>query len=158
MIFPVRSPSTCFQLVYSAVSTSDSCLTPAIARMVQAWMGTSPEVQNGLFERNKGRLVARGNHQRPGIDYGKSFSPVMRLKSLRTILALKSLRTILALKSLRTILALAVIRDLDVIQFDIASAYLHGTLKEGVYMSNQRATSLPGRKIGCGALRRAHMG
>ena len=103
-------------------------------------MGTSPEVQNGLFERNKGRLVARGNHQRPGIDYGKSFSPVMRLKSLRTILAL------------------AVIRDLDVIQFDITSAYLHGTPKEEVYMSNQRATSLPGRKIGCGALRRAHMG
>ena len=62
----------------------------------------------GLFERNKGRLVARGNHQCHGIDYG--------------------------VESLRTILALVVARDLDVIQFDITSAYLHGTLKEEVYM------------------------
>ena len=29
--------------------------------------------KNGVFEKNKGRLVAQGNHQRPGIDYGKSF-------------------------------------------------------------------------------------
>jgi Reverse transcriptase (RNA-dependent DNA polymerase) len=35
--------------------------------------------KNGVFEKNKGRLVAQGNHQRPGIDYGESFSPVMRL-------------------------------------------------------------------------------
>ena len=69
-----------------------------------------------LHRKHKGRLVARGNHQRPGIDYGESFSPVMRLESLRTILALDA------------------IRDLDVIQFDITSAYLHGTLKEEAYM------------------------
>ena len=59
--------------------------------------------RTAFFEKNKGRLVARGNHQRPGIDYGESFSPIMRLESLRTILAL------------------AAIRDLDIIQFDITS-------------------------------------
>ena len=64
--------------------------------------------KTAFFERNKGRLVARGNHQRPGIDYGELFSPFMRLEPLRTILAL------------------AAIRDLDVIQFDITSAYLEG--------------------------------
>ena len=62
------------------------------------------EFKNGVFEKNKGRLVARGNHQRPGVDNGESFSPVMRLESLRTILAL------------------AAIHDLDIIQFDITSA------------------------------------
>jgi len=72
--------------------------------------------KNGVFEKNEARLVARGNHQRPGVDYGESFSPVMRLESLRTLLAL------------------AAIRDLDVVQFDITSAYLHGTLKEELYM------------------------
>ena len=72
--------------------------------------------QIGLFERNKGRLVARGNHQCPGIDYGELFSPVMHLESLRTILALVA------------------VRNLDVIQFDITSAYLHGTFKEEVYI------------------------
>jgi len=72
--------------------------------------------QNGVFDKNKARLVARGNHQRPGIDYGESFSPVMRLESLRALLSL------------------AALRDFDIIQFDITSAYLHGTLKEDVYM------------------------
>ena len=79
----------------------------------------------GLFERNKGRLVAQSNHQRPGIDYGESFSPVMCLESLRTILAL------------------AAIRDLDVIQFDITSAHLHGTLKEEDYMEQSEGYIAP---------------
>ena len=92
-----------------------------------------------LFERNKGRPVARGNHRRPGIDYGEMFSPVMHLESLRTILTLVA------------------VRDLDFIQFDITSAYLHGQLKGvGASWSNQRVTLLPGREIGCGALRRAY--
>jgi Reverse transcriptase (RNA-dependent DNA polymerase) len=82
--------------------------------------------KNGGFERDKGRLVARGNHQRPGIDYGESFSPVMRLESLHTILAL------------------AATRDLDVIQFDITSAYLHGTLEEEVYMEQPDGYITPG--------------
>ena len=84
--------------------------------------------KNGIFERNKGRLVARGNHQRPGIDYGESFSPVMRLESLRTILAQ------------------AATRDLDVIQFDITSAYLHGTLKEEAYMEQPDGYITPGKE------------
>ena len=37
----------------------------------------------------------------------------------------------MGLESLRTIPTLAAIRDLGVIQFDITSAYLHGTLKGG---------------------------
>ena len=32
--------------------------------------------KKGVFEKNQGRLVARGNHQRPGIDYGESFCPL----------------------------------------------------------------------------------
>jgi len=51
-----------------------------------------------------GRVVVRDNHQRPGIDYRESISPVMCLGSLRTILAL------------------AAIRNLGIIQFDINSA------------------------------------
>ena len=84
--------------------------------------------KNRVFEKNKGQLVARGNLQCPGIDYGRSFSPIMRLESLRTILAL------------------AAIRDLKVIQFDITSAYLHGTLKEEVYMEQPEGYVAPGKK------------
>jgi len=50
------------------------------------------------------------------------------------------------LESLRTILALAAIRDLDVIQFDITSAYLHGTLKEEVYMEQPEGYVAPGKE------------
>ena len=81
-----------------------------------------------LFERNKGKLVARGNHPSPGIDYGESFSPVMRLESLHTTLAL------------------AAIRYLDVIQFDISSAYLHWKHKEGVYMEQPEGYVAPGKE------------
>ena len=84
--------------------------------------------KNGTFEKNKARLVARGNHQRPGIDYGESFSPVMRLESLRTLLAL------------------AASRDFDIIQFDVTSAYLHGNLKEELYMEQPDGYAAPGRE------------
>src|SRR5258706_2368010 len=72
--------------------------------------------KNGAFDKNKVRIVAHGNHQRPGVDYGKSFAPVMRLELLHTLLAL------------------AVSHDLDIIQFDVTSAYLHRNLKEEVYI------------------------
>ena len=49
------------------------------------------------------------------------------------------------LESLRAILALAAIRDLDVIQCDITSAHLHGTLKEGVYMERPEGYVAPGK-------------
>ena len=84
--------------------------------------------KNGTFEKNKARLVARGNHQRPGIDYGESFSPVMRLESLRTLLAL------------------AASRDLDIMQFDVTSAYLHGNLKEVLYMEQPDGYAAPGKE------------
>ena len=65
--------------------------------------------------KNKARLFTRGNHRRPGIDYNASLSPVMRLEWLRTLLSI------------------AATRDLDIIQLDIISAYLHGTPKKEVY-------------------------
>ena len=50
------------------------------------------------------------------------------------------------LESLRVILALAAIRDLDVIQFDITSAHLHGALKEAVYMEQPEDYVAPGKE------------
>jgi hypothetical protein len=90
-------------------------------------MGTTRKFKNGAFEKNNASLVTRGNHQRPGIDYNESFFPPMRLESLRTLLAL------------------AAIRDLDVIQFDITSANLHGTLKEEIYREQPDGYVAPGK-------------
>jgi len=80
---------------------------------------------NGVLEKNKGRIVARCNHQHPGIDQGELVSPVMRLQSLRTTLGL------------------AAIHDLDIIQFDITSTYLHDALNEGVYMEQAEGYVAP---------------
>jgi hypothetical protein len=84
--------------------------------------------KTGVFEKNKARLVALGNHQRPGVDYNESFSPIMRLESLRTLLAI------------------AAVCDFDIIQFDITSAYLRGTLKVQIYMEQPEGYTAPGKK------------
>jgi hypothetical protein len=57
-----------------------------------------------------------------------SFSPVMRLVSLRTLLAL------------------ATIRNPDVIQFDITSVYLYVSLKEGICMGEPDGHVAPGQE------------
>ena len=94
------------------------------------------EVQNGIFERNKGRLVARGNYQCPGIDYGESFSPVMRLKSF-----LLYQRFATSTSSGSTSLRLT-----------------HTGRSRRFTWSNQTVTSLLGRKIGRGALKKGLYG
>ena len=96
--------------------------------------------KNGVFEKNKGRLVARGNHQRPVIDYGESFFARY------------------ALRIPRTILALAAIRGLDIVQFDITSAYLHGALKEDVYMEQPEGYVTPGKEYWVWRLRKGLYG
>ena len=91
------------------------------------------EFKNCVYNNNKGRLVAWCNQQRPGIDYGEWFSPVIHWN-------------------------LSALADLDIIQFDIAPAYLHGTPKVEVYMEQSGGMSLPERRIGCDALGMAFMG
>src|SRR6267378_171210 len=80
------------------------------------WVFIQKRNKIGQIIKYKARLVARGYSQRPGQDYNKTYSPVVRVDTLRAILAL------------------VLIEWLKIQQMDIKGTYLNGILKENIYM------------------------
>nr|GFC75505.1 retrovirus-related Pol polyprotein from transposon TNT 1-94 [Tanacetum cinerariifolium] len=71
----------------------------------------------GGILKNNAWLVARGYRQEEGIDFEESFAPVARLKAIRIFLAY------------------AAQKNMVVYQMDVKTAFLNGTLREEVYVS-----------------------
>jgi hypothetical protein len=80
------------------------------------WVFRLKRKADGSIERYKARLVAKGFHQQPGIDFGDTYSPVVKPITIQTVLSL------------------AVTAGWEIKQIDVSNAFLHGFLQESVYM------------------------
>ena len=80
------------------------------------WVFKYKRNAQGSIIRRKARLVARGFSQKYGIDYNETFSPTLKMDSLRLIISI------------------AIQKGFSINQIDINSAYLNAPLKETIYM------------------------
>lgn len=68
------------------------------------------------MERYKARLVAKGYNQKEGIDYEETFSPIVKIVTMRIIISI------------------VVQNSWPLYQLDINNAFMYGELDEDVYM------------------------
>lgn len=80
------------------------------------WVLKVKRYPNGEIERLKARLVARGFAQIPGVDFHETYSPVVKLRSIRILMAL------------------GIENNWDHEFLDVQCAYLNSRLEEEIYM------------------------
>nr|GEW12103.1 retrovirus-related Pol polyprotein from transposon TNT 1-94 [Tanacetum cinerariifolium] len=80
------------------------------------WLFKNKHDEENTIIRNKSRLVVRGYRQEEGIDFEESFTPVARMEAIRIFLAYVAHKLF------------------TVFQMDVKIAFLHGSLKEDMYV------------------------
>ena len=80
------------------------------------WVFRNKLNDKGEVVRNKARLVAQGYSQQKGIDYTKTFAPVVGLESIRLLISF------------------VVIHNIILYQMDVKSSFLNGYISEEVYV------------------------
>lgn len=89
---------------------------PSINIVGSKWIFKSKHKSDGSLERRKARLVSKGYHQQPSIDFEDTFNPVIKPTTIRLVLSC------------------AISKRWPIHQIDIQNAFLHGNLSEKVYM------------------------
>lgn len=83
---------------------------------------------DGSINKFKARLVAKGYVQRHGVDYDEVFAPVARIETIRLIIGL------------------AASKGWEIHHLDVKTAFLHGDLKEEVYVSQPQGFIVKGQE------------
>lgn len=88
---------------------------PPGARVITGkWVFKTKLNSDGSLDRYKARWFVRGFHQQPGVDFGETFSPVVKPATIRTVLTLISSK------------------HWPAHQLDVSNVFLHGNLQERV--------------------------
>ncbi len=104
-------------LQFSTMGAFDTVLLPDDKKMVQGrWVYDIKYHENGSILKFKARYVAKGYSQTYGRDFTKTFAPTLRADTLRMLLA----------KAAKL--------DLEIIQLDISSAFLHADIDAEIYL------------------------
>ena len=78
--------------------------------------------------RYKARLVAKGFKQQEGVDFKEIFSPVVKMTTLRCVLASVAQQ------------------DMELVQMDVKTTFLHGDLREDIYMQQPKGFEEKGKE------------
>ena len=90
------------------------------------WVFKIKRNSDGSINKFKARLVAKGYVQRHGVDFDEVFAPVARIETIRFIIAL------------------AASNGWEVHHLDVKTAFLHGELKETVYVTQPEGFTVKG--------------
>lgn len=96
--------------------TWDLVNLPPTGQPINKWIFTVKYKFDGSVKRFKARLVAKGYSQLPGVDYIDTFSPILKITSIRVLLALCALH------------------DWEIHQLDVKTPFLYGDLTEVIFM------------------------
>lgn len=93
------------------------------------WVFKLKRTAHGEIDKYKARLVARGFTQKKGFDYEETYSPVIKLTTLRILLSVANHSS------------------MHVHQMDVKSAFLNGELHEEIYMHRPEGFKVDGRVL-----------